>query len=152
MFTLPVWKSLPKWSRVLPIITYLIIAITTFHFVKDTQGRRYVRLADIIRIPGIMYFLFGFGWLVLTGLGKLSQLITRNHCEPSSLSQKPSIRNQMVILGSVLLTYIISTFISWYLEFIDLQINLIVLTVIYCMLFLLLPASIGSVLLSQLFD
>lgn len=182
LYGLPFWKKLPAWSRAIPVILYIIVLIVAYYFLRDTEGRRFVRLAEVIRIPAIYYMLFIVGWLIITILLKLEKVFkakssseqednNQAHSEESkdSLgkmsvsevkvesrsrtlvhSNQPSLVKQIGILLAVLVTYVICVFFSWYLEFIDVKVNLIVLTFVYSFIYMPVSGIIGSVLLKQI--
>ena len=132
------------------------MAVTAFYFIKDTEGRSFTRLSEIIRIPGIYYLILLIGWLVIVACIKLRRVI-RSRTRPGgedaatqSIHPTPSTWEQVTVLMGVVLTYAFSVFLSWILEYLDLPYNLMVFTIIYCTVFMLLSAIGGSLLLMMI--
>ena len=133
-------------------------AITAFSFIKDTEGRPYTRLAELPRIPGIYYFLLLIGWLVIAAIVKIQKSKSGKIYSPSdslkSLKSdnkiqvatvgRPSLRKEVLFTSLAALTYIVCVFLSWIFEYVDLKVNLIVLTMIYCTTYMLIAAIGGS--------
>eukprot|EP01080_Neovahlkampfia_damariscottae_P011388 gene11388-4555_t len=53
IYTFDFWKNLPYALRLLPPIFYFIPTIATYTFLPDSQGRYFIRMNEIIRIPFI---------------------------------------------------------------------------------------------------
>lgn len=155
LYGLPFWKNVPAWSRAIPSAIYIVIVVTAYSFIKDTQGRRFTRLSEIIRIPGIYYFLLAMAWLIIVAITKLQKIYDARTVHSNTGSQKsivisktalerPPLWKEMVFISASILTYVMSVFLSWILEYLDLPVDLIVLTVIYSASFMLLSAIGGS--------
>ncbi|KAF6016987.1 hypothetical protein EB796_024698 [Bugula neritina] len=153
LYGLPFWKNIPSWTRAMPVAVYTIIVVTSYSFIRDVQGRPFTRLQEIIRIPGIYYLILLIGWLIIVAIAKLQRIsaakgINFQESKEGAPSPPPRWKEVLVLLATVT-TYAVSVFLSWILEYIDLKINLVVLSFIYCFGFTLISAVFGSFLLEM---
>ncbi|XP_013394799.1 uncharacterized protein LOC106162167 isoform X1 [Lingula anatina] len=129
IFSLPFWRRIPWWTRVFPLVVYLAITIWCYSWIPDAQGRTWVRMQEIIRIPAVyyLYALMAFGLLYLI-------LYIDRRCNNSrgsyDIKKKPSIAAQvMFIMGSVFV-YAVMVTLSALLQILDVQIDLIALMIL----------------------
>lgn len=152
---------MPSWARAIPSAIYIVIVVTAFNFIKDTQGRRFTRLNEIIRIPGIYYLVLLIAWLSTVMISAIQRAIDKRANESltnkesevrngSGRPSRPSVLKQILVLSGVLFTYVISVFLSWIFEHIDWKIDLMELSLIYCFSFTVISAVVGSFLLSMI--
>ncbi|XP_067941895.1 uncharacterized protein [Watersipora subatra] len=161
LYGLTFWRDVPSWSRSIPVALYVVIVVFTYSFVKDTEGRRFTRISEIIRIPGIYYLIVLVAWLVIVAIVKIQKkkdaktLPSPNDSNKSlnigkkGVSQLP-LWKEVVFLCFFVLTYLVCVFISWIFEYLDLKVNLIVLTMVYSFAFTLIAAIGGSFFLKPL--
>lgn len=151
-YGLPFWKNIPPWTRSIPVAIFVALVVTSYSFIRNVEGRAYVRMDEIIRIPGIYYMLLLIGWLVIVLLVKLRQIakVRISDTEADSRPSPPPLWKEVVVLGGVVLTYVFCTFLSWILEYVDLPWNLIVFTMVYCFVFMFVSVIGGSMLLLML--
>lgn len=160
-YGLPFWKNMPSWARAIPSAIFIVIVVTAYNFIKDTQGRRFTRIAEIIRIPGIYYLILLIAWLIIVLVMKIQQVLESRAAgnltnkeskarKASGRPTRPSTLKEVLVISGVVLTYVICVFLSWIFEYLDWKVNLIVLTMIYCFSFTLISAIGGSFLLAMI--
>lgn len=147
---------MPAWARAVPMAVYVVILLTAYNFIRDTQGRKFTRLSEIIRIPGIYYFLMLVAWLIIVMITQFQRMYAARKTDEAkkgdkaSGSHRLSIGKEVILVMGVVFTYVICVFLSWIFEYLDWKVNLIVLTMIYCFSFMLVAAIGGSFLLAML--
>lgn len=158
LYGLPLWKSIPPWSRAIPAAVFVVITITSFSFIKDTEGQPFTRLAEVPRIPGIYYFLFLIAWLLIVAIAKVqktavAKISTSNESFKNVKDDdkmgtatviRPSLCKEVFFISMATLTYILCIFLSWILEYIDLPASLFVMSFIHYPTFLVVATIGGS--------
>jgi hypothetical protein len=66
---LPFWNKLPGLCRVIPAVVYFAIVLYSYSWIPNAEGRIWVRMNEIVRIPSLEYLFFfalvGFMLLLL---------------------------------------------------------------------------------------
>ena len=65
IFSLPFWKKIPWWTRIIPVLPVIGLIIWAFSWIKDDQGRAWVRLPEVLRIPASYYIFTLVSWLLV---------------------------------------------------------------------------------------
>ena len=65
LYGLPFWRKLPAWIRPTPFVIYLAATLGIYSTLPDREGRYWIRLNEIIRIPAIEYLAALFTWAVI---------------------------------------------------------------------------------------
>ena len=133
---------------------YILILLTAYSFLKDKQGRTFTRLQEIIRISGIFYLLLLFRWLAIVLFSKIQRVfkarktqITEKGSDQSAdkTTPTPLLRHkEVLILIAVLLIYIICTFLTWIIEFLDWKTSNLTLLFVLNFCFMILVRVVGS--------
>lgn len=142
----------------MPAAMYTVIVVFSYSFILDTEGKPFTRIDEIIRIPGIYYLILIIGWLIIVAITKIQRVISTKKSRttaPSTqeLEDETPVPNQMsklkegVTLGAVILTFSFCVFLSFLLEYLDLQMDIFILTTVYCFVFMLFAAIFGSFLM-----
>ncbi len=145
------------WSPVrhLPWVAYIGLVVYMYSWLKDSRGRTWVRMNEIIRIPSIEYLFvvamaaMGYGMLLATG-GSVndSDSDSTGGSKDSDKSEKPK---PLIGVGSVLATltasYLIMVVVSVAFEIVHVNLDLIV-----CMSVLVLLFSILALLTMAVMD
>ena len=114
---------------------YLVVVLYCYSWIRDAQGRSWVRLQEIIRIPGIYYLFFFaiYAWLwALIAID--AKCCTKS--EDSSKSTDISLRTQIVAIVGNVGFYALFILVSFLFQFydvtsLDFTIMMIVLVLLY---------------------
>lgn len=123
VFGLPFWQRIPVGVRVLPPLLYVASVLGVYGAVF----KQWERIAEVIRIPGIYYMLFLIGWLQLVAMLKLEKACSARTSEGQT-GQAPLLSRRALWLSLTALVYAAFVAASFLVEFYDLQVPLIVLT------------------------
>ncbi|XP_022080761.1 uncharacterized protein LOC110973875 [Acanthaster planci] len=145
LYGLPFWKKLPVWVRPTPFVVYLAATIGVYSTLPDREGRYWVRLNEIIRIPGIEYLAALFTWIVIEFFLFIERKAQGNG-RPDPLS--PAL--EAVYIMAVLFIYVLMVVLSILIQTLDFQIPLFVLMVILVFIFIV-SVSVSNMLLKQCF-
>ncbi|XP_077862578.1 uncharacterized protein LOC144344591 [Saccoglossus kowalevskii] len=145
LFGLPVWKTVPGWCRVLPVSVYLMIVLYCYSWIPDGEGRTWVRIQEIIRIPLIQYIAVLLAWVII----RLFLWIELKVCGKSPGGTK-SLISQILCMCGFILTYVVMVTVSALIQIFDVQLDLTVIMVIL-VLFFILGVAISFMLLRKTF-
>eukprot|EP00057_Strongylocentrotus_purpuratus_P005495 XP_003731096.1 PREDICTED: uncharacterized protein LOC100888274 [Strongylocentrotus purpuratus] len=148
LFGLPFWQHIPKWCRFVPFTVYLIIGICIYGFVlPDGDGRYWVRLNELVRIPAIEYVGILFAWLVMWFFLWIEKKIKGDkNDEPF---QPPSTVVEILYICGVIFTYAIMMAVSILVQALDWQADIITL-LLFFMLFFSVGVAVTCMLLRQI--
>merc|ERR1712150_201665 len=127
IFSLPFWKKAPPGVHVIPLAVYIGVTLWCYSWIPDSDGRTWVRLQEIIRIPGVYYLFFIVGWAVM--LGFLAAEKKLKH-KPDAIASSPGKRAGYLIASSLI--YAVFIAISILIEYLDWQqdLTLIMITLV----------------------
>ncbi|PIK36668.1 hypothetical protein BSL78_26503 [Apostichopus japonicus] len=148
LFGLTFWKKLPWWANPLPFLVYIIICIGLygFYFV-DSEGRHWIRLNELVRIPSIEYLAVVWTWFWLWLFLKIEAFIKRR---VSNESDRPiSAAMEIVCIFLCLIMYTLLVIVSYLVQELDFKVDLIALMVMLTGIFSLL-VCITMMLLKQI--
>ncbi|XP_038045703.1 uncharacterized protein LOC119720195 [Patiria miniata] len=145
VYGLPFWKKLPSWVRPTPFVIYLAATIGVYSTLPDRQGRYWIRLNEIIRIPGIEYLAVLFSWVLIEFL-----LFIERKAQANTRPEPLSPAWEALYLMFILLIYVLMITLSSLVQILDLQMSLILLMVILVFVFIV-GVSVSSMLLKQCF-
>ena len=98
--------------------------------------------------------LFIAGWLFIVAATKLQKLRKSKTSDTDSTSDESVVNvprwKEVAVIAVIVLTYMLSVFMSWLLEYFDLKYHVVVLSLIYCFGFMLISFVGGSFLLQIL--
>ena len=47
IFTFQFWRRIPFWTRILPFLVYMGVVIWAYSWIKDREGRTWVRMNEV---------------------------------------------------------------------------------------------------------
>ena len=112
------------------------MTIWAYSWIPDKEGRYWVRITEILRIPGVYYLDFLLGWAVLYGFMFIERKI-----KPEPNSVVTSVGKQTLYILGVVLVYSLFVGASIATEYLDWKAGLTTLMIMYTTVF-----TIGSVL------
>ncbi len=109
IFILPFWKKIPAWTRIFPFLVLMAVIIGNYSWIPDNQGRAWVRIQEIIRIPAIYYLgvilMFVFTYIFVLIDNKIRERSPNKDKDPS-----PTVRGLNLLF--ILVIYIVINIIS----------------------------------------
>ncbi len=134
IFILPFWKKIPVWTRIFPFLVLMAIIIGNYSWIPDKQGRTWVGIQEIIRIPGFYYMgviiMFVSTYIFVLIDEKIRQRFSSTDKDPS-----PTVRGLNLLF--ILVIYIIMNIASVVRELYPLPLKMFVAMIIYVVAFLL---------------
>ncbi|XP_033633469.1 uncharacterized protein LOC117295016 [Asterias rubens] len=147
VYGLQFWKKLPAWVRPTPFLIYLAVTIGIYSTLPDRQGRYWIRLNEIIRIPAIEYLAALFAWLLV----EIFLFIERKVQSRSDGPKEPlSPAWEALYIMGVLFIYASMVTVSALVQVLDWQMSLITLMILLVFVFIV-GVSIANMLLKQCF-
>ncbi|XP_071484095.1 uncharacterized protein [Diadema antillarum] len=148
LFGLPLWTKVPKWTRAFPFVAYLAAGIYCYGWVfADRQGRYWIRLNEMVRIPAIEYFCVLFAWLVMWFFLWIEKKIKGDRADESFRPPSP-VKEALYICG-VVFTYAILMVVSVLVQLLDWKAGIITLMMFF-MLFFAVGVAVSCMLLKQI--
>lgn len=134
LFGLPVFKYIPRLLWFLPFIVYMGVGVYVYGWVfVDKEGRYWIRMNEMIRIPGTEYLCVIVAWLVMWFFLWVEKKIKSDRIDEPF--QPPSIVKEILYLSGVVFTYAIMVTASILIQALDVKMDLIVLMVIFVIIF-----------------
>ncbi|XP_071484096.1 uncharacterized protein [Diadema antillarum] len=134
LFGLPVWKLLPRWTYFLPFIAYIGAGIGAYGWVfYDKEGRYWIRMNEMIRIPATEYLCVLIAWLVMWFFLWVEKKVSADKL--SQPFQTPSLVKEILYVSGVVLIYALMVVIAVLVQVLDVKMDLIALMVIFVLIF-----------------
>lgn len=130
--------------RFIPVSIYVAIAIYTFSWIPDINGRTWTRMHEIIRIPAVYYLFFFITWLALTFLLWIEDKMSDKKLNGGCTSNAVFVAATVFVFGS-------SVIVGWMFQYFDVQLSLIALMMIMVAIFSLL-SCFAFMFLRQIFN
>ncbi len=127
----------------LPLLIYFGITIWCYSWIPDPQDRKFFRLQEIIRIPGVYYLYFVLGFIVLYVFLQIEKA-----CGKEKLTKPPSPVKQALWLSSSIFVYSIMIGLSIAAEYLDIKLGLTNLMIMFVGIFML-GVTVTSMFLKQ---
>jgi len=134
IFSLPFWKKIHGGWRAVPFIIYWAAVIGSYSYIRDAQGRAWVRMWEVTNIPLVEYGFAGITFLVMllvVWIGKFTK--HSEWFEPSGT------RRFFAVVVPMFLVFLFDTIISmvFHVFKFDIGSELIVFMIVFSLLFLL---------------
>ena len=65
IFILKVWRKMPNWTRIFPIVIVVGVTAGNYTWITWEDGQPFMRLYEILQIPGLYYIYSLFLWVLL---------------------------------------------------------------------------------------
>ncbi|XP_041477425.1 uncharacterized protein LOC121425438 isoform X2 [Lytechinus variegatus] len=134
LFGLPIFKYIPRLLWFLPFVAYMAVGIYVYGWVFfDKEGRYWIRMNEMIRIPATEYLCVIIAWLVMWFFLWIEKKVKADRInEPF---QPPSIVKEIMHLSGVVFTYAIMVTVAILIQALDVKMDLIALMVIFVIIF-----------------
>ena len=117
IFILDIWAKIPKWTRVIPLIVFLAVAVGAYSWIPDADGRTFVRLQEVVRFPMIFYLGFAVAYIILYLFMKVDEKIHGTGLAPLEVSTT----KRVVYITAFMFVYAAMVAVSMVLELCDFQ-------------------------------
>ena len=116
----------------------------------DKQGRYWIRMNEMIRIPATEYLCVVIAWIVMWFFLWIEKRIqSRRNEEDEEPFKPPTVLKEILYLSGVVFTYCIMVTVAILIQALDVQMDLIALMVIFVIIFTI-GVAVSSMLLKQI--
>ena len=127
------WRRLPSWTRLVPLSLLMAVIIWAYSWIPDRKGRRWLRIFEVIRLPGTIYLYFVIAWLSGRLFLASKRLIIRMN---TFLFGENKTWTKYFMLCSAVLVYVGHTGLAMWAEYGDIKMRLTALGLIFDAIFI----------------
>lgn len=148
LFGLPFWKKIPGWTKSLPFLVFFSVTLGLYGFYfEDSQGRHWIRLNELIRIPFIEYMAVLWSWLCLWIFLKIEQFIQSK--SSADTSEPIGQVTEVLYIFICLFIYAFLVVFSFLIQELDFKMDLTALMIMLVLIFIIL-VCVTVLLLKQI--
>ena len=134
IFSLPFWARVPTILRLLPLAAYMGVIVWCYSWIRDAEGRAWVRMQEVLRIPAVYYLYLPVTWLLLYACHAIERGCNGPEVPSKAAQASPTVR--ALWLSGAMLVYGVHVGLAIACEYLDVQVGLIVLMIAFVGIFI----------------
>jgi hypothetical protein len=128
IYILDFWSRIPGWVKAVPLLIYLAVTVASYSVISDKDGRNWVRMQEVIRIPSVFYLGFIFAWAVLYFFLWIERKVVKEQIDPSPFKQ-------IVCLSVFMAIYSVFIGLSAAIQLNSIPLNMFIGMISFCFIF-----------------